>query len=855
MQKNSNRKGLALGAIFALVASAFVGVMPAQAAATDGANIAVRPAQGTTFVGTLLEDFPIYAQSLPGNANSNSNFVGSLMWKVEKTSGQDMDLIVSAFSTASANITATASATSSTFAGTYMLAGSNSATLSGAVTAATGQGYLNFKASSASGVASWSPVTLRITTWIDEVNGAADELDTDEWRTTQIVTLLHPTALASTATIGALTSGDSLLTVSSNVLVNASNLAGQFFWVVTSSAGVFSSASPSTAGTDTENTSSPVSGATITDNGNVISLSFVTTPFSGSQTVSASLRYDSGTTNPVLPSTGYLTSAIATATVGNVAASSLSISSVVGTHVTGGGTAYTMRPNQLQTIRVLAKSVSNTVSVSGAVVTIRLTGATLATGSKEISINGGAMRGTYPTTFTATTGTDGYASFTVLTSGFGTTDALTVNASIGNNVNAAAVTYTGAAATYTVAADFANYLTAPGTAVVIPFSVDDQWDVASSRTDQYLKVTRGGTGFAYATTVSYVPVTAGVANVSFTPEAATKTGSATVDVSIVRLDTGAWVADGSSTDQVTVTVTTSANAFAAGLAASRSASVSYFPSTVSWTAISGNVENAGSAINVSGSTDLIFRVSSTVDASTSGALTLRAGAAGAYSFEVASLKQGDFTITLTNGTATTTSLLVVDAVADDSGRSVTFDTTTLEAGKTRVITGTVLDANGNGVDTTGGDATILVTFAGSAGIPVGTMPTETNADGEFQISVFTGASDTGSFTLTATYLKDGSTTATAARVTTVQVVTVGAAVAAPASDQKLTVGSFKGFVAIYTLNYTGQKLSAKVAGKWLVVNELSKFQRVVRNTGAGFTIKVDLYIDGAFVRSETVVTK
>ncbi len=79
--------------------------------------------------------------------------------------------------------------------------------------------------------------------------------------------------------------------------------------------------------------------------------------------------------------------------------------------------------------------------------------------------------------------------------------------------------------------------------------------------------------------------------------------------------------------------------------------------------------------------------------------------------------------------------------------------------------------------------------------------------------------------------------------------------AAPASDQKLTVGSFKGFVAIYALNYTGQKLSAKVAGKWLVVEDLIRFQRVVRNTGAGYTIKVDLYIDGAFVRSETIVTK
>jgi hypothetical protein len=93
-------------------------------------------------------------------------------------------------------------------------------------------------------------------------------------------------------------------------------------------------------------------------------------------------------------------------------------------------------------------------------------------------------------------------------------------------------------------------------------------------------------------------------------------------------------------------------------------------------------------------------------------------------------------------------------------------------------------------------------------------------------------------------------------LTATQQVTIGgAAVAAPATDQKLTVGSFKGFVAIYALNYTGQKLSAKVAGKWLVVNSLTRFQRVVRNTGAAIPIVVDLYIDGKMVRTENIVTK
>ncbi len=78
---------------------------------------------------------------------------------------------------------------------------------------------------------------------------------------------------------------------------------------------------------------------------------------------------------------------------------------------------------------------------------------------------------------------------------------------------------------------------------------------------------------------------------------------------------------------------------------------------------------------------------------------------------------------------------------------------------------------------------------------------------------------------------------------------------------KLTVGSFKGYVAVYTKGYEGAKLSAKIAGKWLVVEELKEswktfnYSRTVRFTGAGYAIKVHLYINGEFVRTEDLTTK
>ena len=80
------------------------------------------------------------------------------------------------------------------------------------------------------------------------------------------------------------------------------------------------------------------------------------------------------------------------------------------------------------------------------------------------------------------------------------------------------------------------------------------------------------------------------------------------------------------------------------------------------------------------------------------------------------------------------------------------------------------------------------------------------------------------------------------------------------AEQKITVGTFNGFIAIFTRGYEGQKLSAKVAGKWLVQDPIENYKnfdysRVTRNTGAGFEITVELYVDGQFIRTETVTTR
>jgi subtilisin family serine protease len=84
----------------------------------------------------------------------------------------------------------------------------------------------------------------------------------------------------------------------------------------------------------------------------------------------------------------------------------------------------------------------------------------------------------------------------------------------------------------------------------------------------------------------------------------------------------------------------------------------------------------------------------------------------------------------------------------------------------------------------------------------------------------------------------------------------------PSQDttKKITIGTFNGYIAIYTKGYEGQRLTAKVAGKWLKVDPIElvpgkSYSLVKRNTGAGFLVNVEVFIDGVSLQSATTRTK
>ena len=849
MFNKETRKGVSLGSILALLASTlFVGVSaPAQASETAPV---VNPVVGTSYTMLITEDFQLKTRL---GSSMDASLISKLTYKIEKTGGLNgVALSISSQpSIGELGSSSISNWTHSTGLENSLSSMVNTATLS--YMAASGatvdaDNVLAILPYSSSTITSTSAsITVYVTAFIDSnQNGVHDVGEPASDRKT--ITFVPWSSMGATVAVSALNAGDTKLTVSSVIpdTVNKEQLTGSF---------IIAGWSPGTAGAayiNATSKSSAVTGGLLSQKAtNYVSHSANITGGvpSGATSYSAHLYY--------IPdgSTLAVTDVVATTTIasGEESVGVMSIAPVVGANITDD---EKVRPNQTYTIKVHAKTGST--SVSNAVLNVAMSGTALSLGAKEISINGGASTTSYPTALAITTGADGYASFTVRTIGFVNEETFTVTVTR-NAVTAKSLTFTTYDPVYTVTDNSAYYAVAPGTAVVTSYQVKDQWGELSARTDQRLKIVRASTtGFNYSETTSYVAVSAGAASFTYTGQPATASGSTTLAVTLQRENSnnGVYIADSGSTGVTSnINVTSTARAFGTGLATSYSASVSYFPSTVSWISVTGLVANTGSAIAVSGD-GLIFRVSSAVAKTYSGAITVNADGSLGYAFQVASLTAGSKTMTLVNGTATTTSLIVIDAVGDEGGANISFDVTNIVPGKTAIVTGTVTDANGNPVDTTinPGDATIVVTYTGTAGIPVGTMPTETDANGEFKISLLTSAADQGSMTLTATYNKDGASTAAADKLTKAHVITVGAAAAS--ADQKVNAGSFKGYVAIYAKGYEGQRLSAKVGNDWVVVASLaSNFERVVEYTGAGYTIAVRIYIDRVLVDTITVTTK
>jgi len=440
---------------------------------------------------------------------------------------------------------------------------------------------------------------------------------------------------------------------------------------------------------------------------------------------------------------------------------------------------------------------------------------------------------------------------TIVAAGFDVGDHIAVTASA-VGVAAVGVRLQMTAPTWTITPETNDMATTPGTAVTIRATVADQWEVKSTRTDQQVWFTKSAP-FNNVDTISKVAVVSGVATATITPTPATQTGSMVVTPTLRTLNQNTGLYDlttATVTDtDVEVFVTSATNGFRTGLAKSYSATISYGVD-YSWSPLinSAFVVVTGSSVVISG-TGLIFKDNTVLENIGENTLTLPGTSNGQVAFYVTARKAGTYTLTLTAGTATTTSLIVVSDAFPENGKNMTFDVSSMESGRAAIVTGTLVDLNGNPVDTPADR--IALTVTGTGATYVGSLTTQTDANGRFQVALLSGTNQTGTITITAVY-SPTATAAAADKVTKVHTVSV---VTPAAPEVNAVIGSFSGRWAVRVENAKGSVVSVKAGNRWVKFSALNNNYLFSRKSVVGRTIAVSVWVDGELQNSQTITIK
>jgi hypothetical protein len=414
------------------------------------------------------------------------------------------------------------------------------------------------------------------------------------------------------------------------------------------------------------------------------------------------------------------------------------------------------------------------------------------------------------------------------------------------------------------------------------FAVTDQFYTAAASDTYRLNVTGEGVAASNVTLVD------GKATVTITDSGAEGTDLDT-DVILQKLTSGVWTAVGTydvltninkvakinvAADSSTLYSSTAAD-LSAGVAAKalveldKRTSMTAVPvyGAANVVRLSGQVVNnassaglRGAVVTVSGASNLLFVDTATENVYKRGSLTFvstEASGATAGQWEVliySTTAQKDTVVTITANGVTSTAKVTFTGTGVGEGTSLVVTApAAVQPASTFQVKAKLTDVYGNAVTAAAGR--IKVTYVG-AGIVFGTLPTSTDATGELSFAVLLGSNDTGTVSVTVSYDQNGDADFVDAKDLTTTSSTVINATGVVASAEKVNVGSFKGYVALYAKGYAGKKMSAIVAGKWIVVASLATdFERVVRYTGAGYDIVTTIYIDGVSVQSFNVTTK
>jgi hypothetical protein len=72
-------------------------------------------------------------------------------------------------------------------------------------------------------------------------------------------------------------------------------------------------------------------------------------------------------------------------------------------------------------------------------------------------------------------------------------------------------------------------------------------------------------------------------------------------------------------------------------------------------------------------------------------------------------------------------------------------------------------------------------------------------------------------------------------------------------DERVTIGTFLGYAAVYTKNHEAKRLSMRIGSKWRVIDPLeANYTYNFTKVGAGKTVTVMVYLDRELVQVKQI---
>jgi trimeric autotransporter adhesin len=839
MQKNSNRKGLALGAIFALVASLFATAPAAQA---NEAGLVVEPIVGTSYTMVNTEDF-ILSTRLGSQVQADR--AGALKYIIEKSGTVGYGLSISHTVSPTTVATFPGELPSSTAGSTYSAMATTSTISVVATVNASGsistKNQLRIQLWSFSTLTSMSPAaSVDVTAFLDLNN---DGLVNGTEPTTKVtISFVRLGAIGASIVLSPPTSGDTFVTASAQ-------LTGVNYQQLTNGSS-FNLGFLSTRDQVTAHSAASVSAVT----GAALALG----------TYSRSERIDTATASALVAQS--ISAVLYYGTEGNNTIVAIQTLGVAGSFAFDGVTfSGTVGPNFLYTgssmnaadIRVNSPVSLEAWAFTGSKAAVSATQAssmwfetsvTLST-EKALVVNGvtytdSAKLPTRSSAVAIAAGTK--AAIALSTVGFAANDTVTFHQRAVDKT--ASIVLTSKAPVFSLTSDSGLFaIVAPGASSAFAFEVTDQFDVPSARVNQRLAAYTLGTGFSASDTVSS-NVVAGKASVTVTTLPAVQTGSAIARVTLQAqdIDTGTWVNVSGAQVNIALTVTTSPAVFKSAVSPSSSpVSISY--KVHSWSddvTVTTNV--AGAVVTVTATGLVIKDVAGKVTASNS--IVARSGTGGVLTLQFAGAKAGDYTVSYTVGSTTTTSQVVVQPAVVANASTVTFDKSGLVAGETNTVVATLVDANGNGIETVA--ANLVLAYSGK-GLPFN-LSADTDEDGKLTFQILVLAGETGAGKVTATIKPTG---VTADNITVVKDLPIAAPAVVAAPEVNAVIGTFNGRWAVRVENAKGAVVSVKVGNRWVKYTSLNDNYLFSRKSRVGATVPVAVYVNGQLENVATITIK